>query len=79
MNVLLTFAEGVASFVSPCMLPLLPVYVTYFAAGDADKGVMLSRAFAFTLGFTVVFVALGVFAGTLGAALAAVGIAVLYG
>lgn len=71
MNVLLTFAEGVASFVSPCMLPLLPVYVTYFAAGDADKGVMLSRAFAFTLGFTVVFVALGVFAGTLGAALAA--------
>ena len=70
MNILLTFAEGVVSFVSPCMLPLLPVYVTYFAAGDAGKGVMLARAFAFMLGFTVVFVALGVFAGTLGAALA---------
>ena len=71
MNILLTFTEGVISFVSPCMLPLLPVYVTYFAAGDAGKGVMLSRAFAFMLGFTVVFVALGVFAGTLGSALAA--------
>ena len=32
MNILQTFIEGVISFVSPCMLPLLPVYVTYFAA-----------------------------------------------
>lgn len=71
MNILLTFAEGVVSFVSPCMLPLLPVYVTYFAAGDAGKGVVFTRAFAFVSGFTVVFVALGVFAGTLGSALAA--------
>ena len=71
MNVLLTFTEGVVSFVSPCMLPLLPVYVTYFAAGDAGKGMMLARALAFMAGFTVVFVMLGVFAGTLGSALAA--------
>ena len=71
MNVLLTFTEGVISFISPCMLPLLPVYATYFAAGDVGKGKMFARAFAFMLGFTVVFVALGVFAGTLGAALAA--------
>ena len=71
MNILLTFSEGFVSFVSPCMLPMLPVYVTYFAAGDAGKGVVLARAFAFMAGFTVVFVAMGVFAGTLGAALAA--------
>ena len=71
MNVLLTFTEGVISFVSPCMLPLLPVYVTYFAAGDAGKGIILTRALAFMAGFTVVFVMLGVFAGTLGSALAA--------
>ena len=70
-NVAMTFLEGIISFVSPCMLPLLPVYVTYFAAGEAGKGKMFLRAFAFMAGFTVVFVALGVFAGSLGAALAA--------
>ena len=70
-NVAMTFIEGLISFVSPCMLPLLPVYVTYFAAGAAGKGMMFMRAFAFMAGFTVVFVALGVFAGSLGAALAA--------
>jgi cytochrome c-type biogenesis protein len=53
------------------MLPLLPVYVTYFAAGEAGRGTVLARAFAFMVGFTTVFVSLGVFAGSLGAALAA--------
>ena len=71
MNILQTFIEGVISFVSPCMLPLLPVYVTYFAAGEAGRGTVLARAFAFMVGFTTVFVSLGVFAGSLGAALAA--------
>ena len=71
MNILQTFLEGVISFVSPCMLPLLPVYVTYFAAGEAGRGTVLARAFAFMAGFTTVFVAMGVFAGSLGSALAA--------
>ena len=63
MNILQTFLEGVISFVSPCMLPMLPVYVTYFSAGEAGKVGMFARAFAFMVGFTVVFVSLGVFAG----------------
>ena len=71
MNVLQTFLEGLISFVSPCMLPMLPVYVTYFSAGEAGKMGMFARAFAFMVGFTVVFVSLGVFAGSLGSALAA--------
>lgn len=71
MNFLQTFIEGVISFVSPCMLPLLPVYVTYFAAGEAGRGKVLARAVAFMAGFTAVFVSLGVFAGSLGSALAA--------
>ena len=70
MNIIQTFLEGVISFVSPCMLPLLPVYVAYFSAGEAGKGKVLVRSVAFMAGFTVVFVSLGVFAGTLGAALA---------
>ena len=71
MNIIQTFLEGLISFVSPCMLPLLPVYVTYFSAGEAGKGDIFLRASAFMIGFTVVFVALGVFAGSLGSALAA--------
>ena len=71
MSLAQTFLEGVISFVSPCMLPLLPVYVAYFSAGEAGKGTVFARAFAFMAGFTVVFVALGVFAGSLGSALAA--------
>ncbi len=71
MSLAQTFLEGVISFVSPCMLPLLPVYVAYFAAGEAGKGTVFARALSFMVGFTVVFVALGVFAGSLGSALAA--------
>lgn len=66
MQYLITFLEGLISFISPCMLPMLPLYISYFA-GKADKrGHILIRALAFVLGFTVVFTLLGVFAGTLG-------------
>ena len=71
MSILLTFLEGFVSFVSPCMLPLLPVYVAYFAADEAETGKTFMRALAFVCGFSLIFIALGVFAGTLGAVLAA--------
>ena len=70
MQYLLLFLEGVATFVSPCLLPMLPVYITFFAAGKTnennDKKRALINALGFVLGFTLVFVALGAFAGTLG-------------
>lgn len=69
MQYLLTFLEGFISFISPCMLPMLPVYVSYFAAGEDKKHKTLIRSIFFVLGFTVVFTSLGLFAGTLGAAL----------
>lgn len=71
MQYLLTFLEGVISFISPCLLPMLPVYISYFAGeggGDGNRRVW-PRALAFVLGFTVVFVALGLFAGALGSLL----------
>lgn len=34
MDYLLTFLEGLASFISPCMLPMIPLYLSYFAGGD---------------------------------------------
>lgn len=66
MIYLLTFLEGIISFISPCMLPLLPVYISYFAAGNGEKRKTALRVGCFILGFTLVFTALGVFAGFAG-------------
>ena len=70
MQFLITFLEGIISFISPCMLPMLPIYVSYFAGGSDKKENIFNRALCFVLGFTVVFGALGLFAGTLGSFLA---------
>ena len=37
MQDLITFLEGIISFISPCMLPMLPIYVSYFAGGTEKK------------------------------------------
>ncbi len=67
MQYLITFLEGVLSFVSPCVLPLLPLYISYFAGGGEKR--VVARAGAFVFGFSVVFCLLGVFAASLGALL----------
>ena len=69
MQYFLTFLEGFISFISPCMLPMLPIYVSYFAAGADKKYKTFARAISFVLGFTTVFTLLGLFAGTLGSLL----------
>ena len=66
MQYVITFLEGIISFISPCMLPMLPVYVTYFAGGPGEKEHVFIRSLSFTAGFTAVFCALGLFAGTVG-------------
>ena len=71
MTGLITFLEGIFSFLSPCMLPMLPVYLSYFAAGrENSRRAQLARILAFILGFTVTFVALGLLFSTLGRLLA---------
>ena len=72
MQYLITFLEGMITFISPCVLPMLPVYALYFTAGEQEgrAGRALTRALGFVLGFTMLFVALGVFAASLGALLA---------
>lgn len=69
MRYLITFLEGLMSFLSPCMLPMLPVYVSYFAGNADQKRANLYRALAFVLGFTLLFSLMGLFAGTLGSLL----------
>ena len=68
LEVLTTFMEGLITFISPCVLPMIPVYVLYFAGSSEGKQTRrtLVRALSFVLGFTALFVVLGVFAGSLG-------------
>ena len=67
MQYLISFLEGIMTFISPCLLPMLPIYISYFAGGgQRSTKVTLKNAFGFVLGFTVVFVAMGALAGTLG-------------
>lgn len=66
MDYFLALLEGVITFASPCLLPMIPVYVSYFAGGQEGKGKVLKNALGFVLGFAIVFVAMGAFAGTAG-------------
>lgn len=71
MDYLISFLEGIITFVSPCLLPMLPVYLSYFAGQNhVDKRkATLKNALGFVLGFTIIFVTLGAFAGALGGVL----------
>lgn len=67
MEYIIAFLEGIITFISPCLLPMLPIYLSYFAGGgQRSTGKTLKGALGFVTGFTVVFVALGALAGTLG-------------
>ena len=67
MQYLISFLEGIITFISPCLLPMLPIYVSYFAGGGArSTGKTLVNAAGFVLGFTLVFTLLGALAGTAG-------------
>ena len=65
MQYFIAFLEGIITFISPCLLPMLPVYVSYFAGGEthATKKT-LKNSLGFVVGFTVIFVIMGALAGT---------------
>lgn len=72
-NILISFLAGILSFLSPCILPLIPSYLSYIggisagelAAGSGKRGRVLIRTAFFIAGFTLVFVILGAaFTGT---------------
>ena len=67
MQYLISFLEGIITFISPCLLPMLPIYISYFAGGG-ERSVKrtLKGALGFVLGFTLVFVVMGALAGTVG-------------
>ena len=67
MQYVISFLEGIVTFISPCLLPMLPIYISYFAGGgERSTGRTLKCALGFVTGFTAVFMAMGALAGTLG-------------
>jgi len=74
-SLILTFIEGILTFISPCILPLLPVYVFYLAGVPDDgngllenkhKKALVINSLGFVAGFTLVFVILGAAATSVG-------------
>ena len=68
MQYILSLLEGIITFISPCLLPMLPVYLSFFAGGSGGEKTnsTLKNAIGFVCGFTVVFLILGAFAGSIG-------------
>ena len=82
MEYILTFIEGFASFISPCILPMIPIYLSYFIGENDNKEniedkngkktiasssrKMIINSIGFVIGFTIVFLLLGIFASSLG-------------
>lgn len=70
MQYVISFLEGIITFISPCLLPMLPIYISYFAGGgERSVKKTLTCAIGFVLGFTIVFTAMGALAGTVGSLL----------
>ena len=73
VSILAAFIAGVFSISSPCVLPLLPIYLTHIAGvsvGETDRtarGIIMRNATAYVLGFSLVFIILGASFGTVGA------------
>lgn len=67
MQYIISFLEGIITFISPCLLPMLPIYISYFAGGgERSTRKTVTGALGFVLGFTIVFIAMGALAGTIG-------------
>ena len=65
------FGAGFISFLTPCVLPIIPGYISYITGKnlteiDQDKKIVLIKTILFSLGFSLVFIALGVSASAVG-------------
>ena len=67
MQYIIAFLEGIITFISPCLLPMLPIYISYFAGGgERSVRKTLTGALGFVAGFSIIFIILGALAGTVG-------------
>jgi cytochrome c-type biogenesis protein len=74
VSILAAFVAGLISFLSPCVLPLVPGYISMLSGigveqlrrGEKPRGSLIASSFAFVMGFSVVFVAFGASASAVG-------------
>ncbi len=74
VSIYAAFIAGLVSFLSPCVLPLVPGYVSMLSGigveqlkeGQTPRGGLLSSALAFVLGFSIVFITFGASASAVG-------------
>ncbi len=66
VNFYMALIAGMASFFSPCVLPLIPVYIAYLGGVVNSKSKLLNNSLGFVLGFTIIFMLLGASATLLG-------------
>jgi len=74
VSILAAFVAGLISFLSPCVLPLVPGYISMLSGigveqlrrGEKPRGSLIASSFAFVMGFSVVFIAFGASASAVG-------------
>jgi cytochrome c-type biogenesis protein len=74
VSIFAAFVAGIISFLSPCVLPLVPGYISMLSGigveqlrqGERPRGSLLTSALAFVIGFSVVFIAFGASASAVG-------------
>lgn len=73
VSVLFAFTAGIFSFLSPCVFPLIPAYITNLTGSKLEndklvvsKRLLLVRSFSFILGFSIIFVIMGASASAIG-------------
>jgi len=74
VSILAAFVAGLISFLSPCVLPLVPGYISMLSGigveqlrrGEKPRGSLLASSLAFVMGFSAVFVAFGASASAVG-------------
>ena len=71
IKLVFAFGAGFISFLTPCVLPIIPGYISYITGKnlteiDQDKKIVLIKTILFSLGFSLVFIALGVSASAVG-------------
>ncbi|HEX7335438.1 MAG TPA: cytochrome c biogenesis protein/redoxin [Pyrinomonadaceae bacterium] len=77
LNIAISFAAGVLSFLSPCVLPLVPGYISLISGvsidslkeGKTSRRAVIINSLAFNAGLSVIFLVLGTTAGLVGAAI----------
>lgn len=70
ISIYLVFVEGLASFLSPCLFPLLPVYIGYLSGeiteGRRSRKALIINAVVFCIGLSIIFILMGVTASSIG-------------